>query len=150
MKQVFEQYASVIISMLIAVFVLAVITEGDFGSRNGIESSIDNYVRNENKAYDTYMSSAAPSIQLKNYYLVENKKVLLSDCFQAQSNNGDSLTVYLKGAWSLAGEETDLGLSTDGTSICVPEAGVYWVQVYAVDDDKKETCVQMKLLVNER
>lgn len=158
MKQVFEQYASAIISVLMATTVLAVIVGGSFGSSQGLGQvlgqvlgySIEAYSIGENSEYDAYMSSAAPSIQSKNYYLVENKRVPLTDCFQAQSNDGESIPVYVKKAWSLDGEETDLGLSADGTSICVSEAGVYWVQVYALGDNQKETCVQMKLLVNER
>lgn len=158
MKQVLEQYGAAIISVLMATTVLAVIWNGSFGNNQGLAQvlghllghSIEEGSASGSQAYDDYMSSAAPSIEIQNCYLVENQRVLLTECFQAKSYEGEVLPVYLKKAWSLSGEETDLGLSSDGSSICVPEAGLYFAQVYAVDSKKKETCIQVKLLVNER
>ena len=158
MKQVMEQYASAVVAVLIATAIIAIIIGGSLGAEQALGPALGQVLGHsvsgknfsQNPEFDSYMSTAAPSISCKTTYVVANQKTLLADCWQAYSYNGKSLPVYLRKAWSESGAETDLGLSPDGTSICVPKPGVYWLQVYAVDEKQKETCIQMKLLVNER
>lgn len=159
MKKVFEQYGSSLIAVLLASTILAVLLRGNvFGDNRFVQllGQMLNYSIGENREYESgafqdYMSGTSPKItQRENCLVRENERVLLADLFEARSQEGGHLPVYLKKAWRLSGEETDLGLSTDGTSICVADAGVYWVQLYAIDEHQKETSVMVKLLVNER
>lgn len=158
MKQVFEQYASAIISVLMASTILFLIIGGSFGQRQGLGQvlgqvlgySVKESNISENEAFDEYMEEDAPTITQQRNFIIQNERTPLADCFKAVSCKNESLSVYLRKAWTLGGEETDLGISADGTSICASEPGVYWVQVYARNSNQKETCVLVKLLVNER
>lgn len=158
MKQVFEQYASAVVSVIMASTILFLILGGSFGQSQGLGqvlgqvlgASVRENNISENEAFDVYMEADAPTIIQRENYIIQNERTPLADCFKAVSYENESLSVNLRKAWTLGGEETDLGISVDGTSICVPESGVYWVQVYAQDRNQKETCVLVKLLVNER
>jgi hypothetical protein len=158
MKQVFEQYASAVIAVFLSLTIFTVIGMGTFLQGKGISQvlgqvlgySVGESPIVENQAFKEYMSGATPTIREKNVYLTKNKHAFLSDCFEAKSSNGAVLPVFFERLWSEDGRELDIKMFTNGTSICISEPGVYWVQVYAVDKNQKRCSVISKLLVNER
>ena len=159
MKQVFEQYASAMIAAFLALILLTFIWSGSYFQQNGIPQVLGQMLTYsigergilEHSAFWEYRKGAAPTItKREDVLVVANQRIRLSDCFEARSYQGEALSVFLKNAWTENGEETDLGISSDGTSIYVSEAGVYWVQLYTVDENRKESSIITKLLVNER
>lgn len=159
MKRVFEEYGSAVIAVLIASTIFAVLLGGNVLKGRNLpqllgEVLTDSVGENgiyENSAFQDYFNAVPPKITQREDILVrENERILLADVYEARSQEGSRLPVYLQKAWRLSGEEIDLGLSSDGTSICVSDAGVYWLELYAVDDKQRETTVMVKLLVNER
>lgn len=159
MKRVFEEYGSAVIAVLLASTIFAVLLGGNVLKGRNLPQLLGEVLTYsvgerdiyENSAFQDYLNAVPPKIIQREDILVrENERILLSNMFEARSQEGSLLPVYLQKAWRLNGQETDLGLSSDGTSICVPDAGVYWVELYAVDDKQRETTVMVKLLVNER
>lgn len=158
MKQVFEQYASAIIAVLLASLLFTVMWSGAFFQGKGIpqvlgqilEYSIGEQFITENGTFEEYMNEAAPAIIECNAYVVANQPVLLSDCYEAKSYQGTVLPVFLKRIWDTDGTEVDVGVSEDRETICMSEAGIYWVQVYTIDENGKQSSKIAKLLVNER
>ena len=158
MKQVFEQYASTVIAVFLSLTIFTVIGMGTFLQGQGISQvlgqmfgySVGESPIVEKQAFKKYMTKATPTIRGKNVYLAKNKHIDLSDCFEAKASNGAVLPVFFERLWSEDGRELDLKMFTNGTSICISEPGVYWVQVYVVDKNHKRCSVLSKLLVNER
>lgn len=158
MKQVFEQYASAVIAVLLSSTLLAVIWGGAFFQGKGIPQvlgqiltySVGEKSIAENNVFEEYMSGIAPIIVEKNIYIKANQRILLSDCFEAKSKQGTVLPIFLKRAWNRNGEEVSVDVSEDKTAICVSETGICWVQVYAIDENGKESSKIVRLLVNER
>ena len=158
MKQVFEQYASTVIAVFLSLTIFSVIGMGTFLQGQGISQvlgqvlgySVGESPIVQNQAFKEYMGGVAPTIREKSVYLAENKHIFLSDCFEATSGNGAVLPVFFSKLWNVDGTEFDLKVSADKTSFYAPKAGVYWVQVYAVDKNYKRCSVISKLLINER
>lgn len=155
MKQVMTEYAGAVIALLGALsFFLVFHTffvggEGVLGQM--LTYSIGEKSIAEHEAFDAYKTQLPPIITEKDYYVVvANKRVSLSSCFEAKASNGDSLQVYLDRAWNMAGRETNIGVSEDRRSICVPAAGSYWIQIYAIDEKGIKSSQIVTLLVNER
>ena len=158
MKQVFEQYASAVIAVFLSLFLIAILWKNaffqgkEFSEVLGqvLDYSIGTHSIVENDAFEEQMNVAAPTIREKNVYVAENKNIFLSDCFEAKSKDGAVLQVVFDKLWKLDGTELEVEVSSDKTSICVPKAGVYWIQVSATAENKKSCSVISKLLVNER
>lgn len=155
MKQVFLEYAGAVIALLGAFSFLLVFHHffvgGDGVLGQMLVYSIGEKSIAEHEAFDTYKKDISPNIVEKEELdIVANQSVFLTDCFEAKSSKGDHLQVYLKCAWDLDGNETNIGVSEDKRSICVPEPGVYWIQIYAIDENGKESSKITKILVNER
>lgn len=159
MKRVFEEYGSSVIAVLLATTILMALLAGNgFYGENFAQLlgqvlcfSVEDRAAYENNAFQDYMSNAAITItQREDVLVLENQRISLAEIFEARSCKGEFLPVYLKKAWRLDGKETDLGLAADGGSICVPDAGEYWIELYAVNEEEREASVMLKLLVNER
>lgn len=159
MKKLFEQYGSAIVSVILALLILGVLLKNPvleksyFNQMIGkvITYSVDEKEKRNNETFENYMNTSPPQISWKDdANVMINQRVLLTDLFEAKAWNGASLPIFLQRAWRLNGSAVNLGESEDGASICVPEAGIYWVQLYAVDEMKKDTSVMVKLVVNER
>lgn len=159
MKQVFELYGSSVIAGMLATTIFFILFNGNFFGERGLggvlgyvlEYSIGGNNAGVSAVFQKYMSDAAPTIEKKeNHVVCVNEQILFSEYFEAKSSKGEHLPVYLHRVWKLDGEEIDLGKTSDRTSICFSEAGVYWLQLCATDSNQKETSVVVKLLVNER
>ena len=158
MKQVFEQYASTVIAVFLSLTIFTVIGMGTFLQGQGISQvlgqmlgySVGESPIVQNQAFKEYMGGAAPTIKEKDIYLTENKRVFLSNCFEAKSSKGKVLPVYFSKLWNVDGTELDLEVSADKKSFLAPKAGIYWLQVYAEDKNHKRCSIISKILVNER
>lgn len=155
MKQVFIEYAGAVIALL-GMLSFLLIFHHFFVGKDGVLGqmlvySIGEKSIAEHEAFDAYKKDMPPTIAEKDgYVVVANQSVRLTDCFEAKSNKGDDLPVYLKCVWDMDGNETNIGVSEDKRSICVPEAGIYWIHIYAINENGRESSQMVKLLVNER
>lgn len=158
MKQIFEQYGSAVIATLLALTIYTVLLQENLVQGKGFPQLLGEVLRYsvevehvQSDAFAQYMQAGVPQISKREDVWIRcRERVRLDTLFEAKSSQGERIPIYLQHAWTVSGEEVDLDVSEDGTSICVKEAGVYWVKLYAVDDNKKETSVITKLLVNER
>lgn len=161
MKQVIEQYASTIVAVILSSAIFGILMGTTFFHGQDLVQTIGSVYEytayaselpeGMGQEFDAYMEGAVPVITVKNNYaLVKGKRTLISECLEARSENGSALSVYADGAWQMNGVEVDCGLSEDKTSICIAEAGSYWVSAYAIDEKGKEQHVLVKLLVNAR
>ena len=158
MKQLLEQYASAVIAGALALLLFLVIGRNIYGENQGISQVLGYILQDsvgeksiiENDVLEEYLNNGILDIEVQNVYLEENKKILLSDCFCVKDRSGNVQDIYLKQAWNEAWEEVEVGVSADQKSICVPHAGVYWMQILALDGNGKEHSWIAKLLVNER
>ena len=155
MKQVILEYAGAVIALLATLSFLLIFDHFLVG-KDGVLGqmlvySIGEKSIAEHEAFDAYKNDIPPTIVEKDgYIVVANQRVCLTDCFEAKSSKGDNLPVYLRCAWNLDGNETNIGVPEDKRSICVPEAGIYWIQIYAINENGRESSQIVKLLVNER
>lgn len=155
MKQVFIEYGGAVIAVIGALSFFVIFNQFFVGEEGVLGQlfahSIDEKTMVEHEDFDEYKKDVPPTIALKGVNtLVANQRVNLSDCFEATSASGELLPVYLMGAWDLDGNEKNIGASEDKKSICVSQAGIYMIQIYAVDSSGKATSRMHKLLVNER
>ena len=158
MKQVLEQYASAIIATWIALILITVLINGSFFQGKGIaqilgqvvEYSIGEKTVLENEAFENYMSYIPPTIREKDVYIVKGQSVCLSDCFEAKSNQGELLPVYVKKIWDETGREVNAQLSVDTSQINISRTGSYWLHIYAEDKNNRVCERVVRLLVNER
>lgn len=158
MKQVFEQYGSAVVAVLVATMIYLLLLQENVLQGKGFSQVLGEVLEFsleaehfQSDAFKEYMSEAPPQISKREDVWIRCKeRVQLTDLFVAKSSRGETLAIYLQQAWTRYGEQVDLGVAEDRTSICVEEAGVYWVQLFTIDDNGKETSVITKLLVNER
>ena len=158
MKQVFEQYGGAVVAVLLATVIYVFFLQENILQGKTIPQLLgevlsysveEEDVRSD--AFAKYMQEGAPRIcRREGVWMRCNERVELTDLFEAQSARGLDLPIYLQQAWTLSGETIDLGASEDRTSICISQAGVYWLQLYAVDEKGNETRVMLKLPVNKR
>lgn len=155
MKQVILEYAGAVIALL-GTFCFLIIFQSFFVGKEGalgqmLEYSVGEKTIAEHQAFDEYKRELPPQIvEKEGILLAVNQRVSLSDYFEAKSNKGDLLPVYLQFAWDMDGNETNLGASADKRTICVEKAGIYLIQIYAVDENGKAASQRLKILVNER
>lgn len=155
MKQVILEYGGAVIAVLGA-FSFFIVFHSFFVKQDNVlerllRYSISDTTIAENKAFDIYMNDVPPSITEKeDIVLIAQKRILLTDIFEARSGRGEILPIYLREAWDENGSSANLEPSEEGRSICPYAAGIYWAEIYAIDENGKENSVVVKLLVNER
>jgi hypothetical protein len=155
MKQVILEYAGAVIALL-GTFCFLIVFQYFFVGEEGalgqmLKYSVGEKTIAEHEAFDEYKRELPPKIvEKKDLFLVANQRVSLSDYFEAKSNKGDILPVYLEFAWDMDKNETNMGACADKRTICVEKAGIYLIQIYAVDENGKATSQRLKILVNER
>lgn len=155
MKQVILEYAGAVIAVIGALSFFIVFHQF-FTGENGVLGKILLYSIGEksiaeNSSFEEYMNDLPPSIvEKEGYEIVVNKKIQLKDCFEAKTQNNESLAVYLRNAWDMSGNPINLAISQDATTICVSEAGIYQIEIYAIGENGKETSKILKIVVNER
>ena len=158
MKQLLEQYASAVIAAMLALVLFLVIGRNVYGEGQGISQvlgkvlqySIGEKAITDNNVLEELINKGILDIEVQNIYIPINEESLLSDYFSVKDINGNETNVYLKQAWNEAWEEVEVGVSTDKRCICISQAGVYWMQIFALDGNAKEHSWIVKLLVNER
>lgn len=158
MKQLLEQYASAVIAAMLALVLFLVIGRNVYGEGQGISQvlgkvlqySIGEKAIIDNNVLEELINKGILDIEVQNIYVPINEESLLSDYFCVKDINGNETNVYLKHAWNEAGEEVEVGVSADKRCICISQAGVYWMQIFALDGNAKEHSWIVKLLVNER
>ena len=158
MKQVFEQYASAVITGMVSVILLIVIGKNIYGHGIGIsqvlgmilQDSIGEKSMVENMAMELYLQGTTFELKEKNVYIAADQEVLISDYFEARDSNGKIVPTYLGKVWNQNWEPIELRISTDGRIVCISKAGVYWMQIFTVDKNEKQHSWIVKVLVNER
>lgn len=158
MKQLLEQYASAVIAAMLALVLFLVIGRNVYGEGQGISQvlgkvlqySIGEKAITDNNVLEELINKGILDIEVQNIYVPINEESLLSDYFCVKDINGNETNVYLKQAWNEAWEEVEVGVSADKRCICISQAGVYWMQIFALDGNAKEHSWIVKLLVNER
>lgn len=158
MKQLLEQYASAVIATMLALVLFLVIGRNVYGEGQGISQvlgkvlqySIGEKAITDNNVLEELINKGILDIEVQNIYVPINEESLLSDYFCVKDINGNETNVYLKQAWNEAWEEVEVGVSADKRCICISQAGVYWMQIFALDGNAKEHSWIVKLLVNER
>lgn len=158
MKQIVEQYAAAIIACTLAIALWTVLNHGIF--ENGwsfskvldviIQDSIGEKAIAENDILEEYFGGTALEIQVKNVYLAANQEVSLQDYVTVKNRQNELVPVFLKRGWNSKWESIELGIPNDASRLSISETGVYWVQIYAKDENQKDHDWIIKLLVNER
>ena len=147
MKQVIEQYASAIIAVFVAVILFSILNKNMFVLGNIMEYSLAETAYCGNQAFDIYMEKGGPVIQLKEKIeLGVNQKEKLTHYFKATDMNGKELPVYVNEIRDASG---DLVVLSCLNELCFSQAGVYWLEVYTIDENQKETSLFTNILVNE-
>lgn len=155
MKQVVLEYAGAVIAVLGAISFFLVFHQF-FVGREGVLGqmlmySIGENSMAENEAFDAYKEKPAPVFVEKDQAeLIVNQKCLLADYCEAKDWKGEELPVFINRAWTEDGEEVSFRIWEDGQLISFSNAGVYFVEVYAVDENQRQTNMVLKLFVNER
>ena len=158
MKQVIEQYASAVLTGMLAVVLLMVIGKNIYGKDMGIsqvlglvlQDSIGEKTIVENDAMETYVQGTVFLLKEKNVYITVDQEISISDCFEARNSYGELVPIYLGEIWNQNWEAIDAEKSSDNRKLCISKAGAYWLQIYTVDKNKKQHIWLVRVLVNER
>ena len=158
MKQVFEQYASAVIAGMLALILLVMIGKNIYGQDVGIsqvlglvlEHSVGEKAIVENYAMEMYLEGTVFGINSKNVYMTVDEEIAVSDCFEVRNSYGQRVPVYLGEVWNHNWEVVEVKKTSDGSNVCISKAGVYWLQIFTVDKNKKQHSWMVKVLVNER
>lgn len=155
MKQVILEYGGAVIAILGAISFFLIFNRFFIGSEGVLGQmlsySIGEKSLSDNKEFDVYQEKRCPQIvQKEEALIVVNQNVALLEFLEAKDTNGNALPVFISRAWEENGERISLGASEDGASICVSKAGVYRLEVYAVDNNGKKISQILNLLVNAR
>jgi len=101
-------------------------------------------------AFEQHMNHVSPRIDLKNpYVLKEGEIVALQEIFSAITEENSLIPVSMLGCWNADGIEGEIGY-IDEEYICASNPGIYWMNIYAVDDNGRDRDVLLKVFVNER
>lgn len=158
MKQVIEQYASAVLTGMLAVVLLMVIGKNIYGPDMGIshvlglvlQDSIGEKAIVENDAMETHVQGTSFVLKEKNVYISVDQEIFISDCFEARNTYEETVPLYLGEVWNHNWETVNVEKSSDGRKLCISKAGVYWLQIYTLDKNKKQHIWVVKVLVNER
>lgn len=154
MKQVMEQYASVMIALPVAIVILlffagaenkpAQIVQGLFSERGYTQYQIQT-----GKAFDQCRSKRDPNVETQNTYLLKaGKTVRLENLFLGISGETSSVNLTLEGCWKENGEAVDFQKDGNG-AFSITNPGIYWVQIRAEENGSSRS-VLSKVFVNER
>ena len=158
MKQVLEQYASAVITAMLAILLLMVIGKNIYGQDIGISQVLGMVLNDsvgekaiiENNAMERYVQGTGFVLKEKNVYLVVDQETSISDCFEVRNSRGLRASLYLDKVWNQNWEIVDVRKSMDGRKICISKAGVYWLQIFTIDKNNKQHSWVVSVLVNER
>lgn len=157
MKQVIDTYGKFILECMILVLLLILLftqirdDEGNQGVIQIIGARIETTDMDYDSYadFDVYVSEGAlekPVITYTGGNTIRIGMCRLSDYMKAVDYNGNELSVYVMSVLSPAGAELVCNADTE---INFPLAGVYRVQVKAVDGMNKKTVKQIKIPVSE-
>lgn len=160
MKQVLEHYGGAIIAAIVAMALMGILTGMPYHNAKGMPQILGemvdmalsqaDYAKNTSNAFDSYMDVRMPEIFANNSYAcVAGEWVLVSDCFTAVDEYGNSIPITVVSGWSAGVTDGTIQVSSDGTEIYVSKSGVYWVKATVCTSNGRCKNVIAKLLVNE-
>lgn len=158
MKQLLEQYVAAVIAGILALLLLFMIRQNIYGQGIGISQVLGLIVQDsihaqsivENQDLENYMKDAVLEMEVKQCYVTVNQEIAGSDCFLVKNQENVYQPVYWQAAWNCAWEPEEVSIASDGRKILFSQPGVYWVQIFSIDNNEKVHSWVAKLLVNER
>lgn len=155
MKQIFGQYATSIIALIVASALFTIFFNENVHGKYHVGTVLGTMMKHSlaqtpfssREAFDDYMESKAPEIYMKeNIIFYTNQKMNLAQCFYAWNAQGNEIPVFLKNIKNEYGEFEQIEFAD---FLYFHQTGIYWIEVYAIDENQKETSVIAKIYVNE-
>lgn len=160
MKQVIEAYGKALLEaaavVLLMILLFAGIEDGQ-GNRGmlkmiGAKLSLEDNNYQNYKDFNRYKMEGmkpAPVITYNAEDLLHTGNIVLSSCISAADYNGIGIPFRVIQIQNPAGEDVLGRYNADSTEVDLPDAGIYVVEVSAMDDNRKETVCKIRLPVNQ-
>ncbi len=159
MKEVMEQYGSILIAALTGVLMITFLMgmrQGEYRGIQGIAGaaleaeSRDLLKEKQTDAFFEYRKTAVPQfVSTMEYEIRKETKIPLEDLCKALDGNGNEIPVWMVGVYKQNGEPCTWSEQDMESYVQFPGSGIYYIQVRAMDAMGREQCAVITVPVQE-
>lgn len=155
MKKILEHYANAVIAMMVAFGIFGIFYGLSFS--NTLKDAITTIIFTNTStlktgnAFDSYAKQISPNFIILNDKEIEiGERIPISSIVKAVNPNGEELEVLLKNSWDENFQSTNSIEILDKNHLYFHEAGVFWVELYALNSNGYDRCAVVQIFANER
>lgn len=159
MKEVMEQYGSILLAALTGVLMITFLMgmrQGEYRGIHGIAGAMleaesrDLLMEEQTAAFEVYGKTAVPQfVSNMEHEIKKGTQIRLDDICKALDWNGNEIPVWIVALYKQNGEPCTWSEQDMKSYVQFPESGIYYIQVRAMDAMGREQCAVITVPVQE-